>query len=397
MSTSYPTRDRSPVERARADFKQAFDGQPAWCTRAPGRVNLIGGHVDYNEGLVLPVGVTLDTAVVYRARPDRQLRIYSAEFNETVELDIDGLSPGTVPGWAAYPAGVAWTMLEAGFTVRGLDAALASSIPIGGGLSSSAALEVAFAAAIRQSLDIEIPDIELAKLCQRAENQFVGVRCGIMDQVAAACAKTGRALLLDCRSLDIRPVMLPPTLRIAVLCTGVDRQLRSSEYNKRRHECEEAVNRLASVDADIQALRDVEPERLHSLLRHLPPPLDRRVRHVVGEIERVSLAAAALEQAETERFGELMFASHRSLRDDYQVSSDELDSLVSLAQRAPGVIGARLTGAGFGGCTVNVVSAALLDDFVTSVSDGYERLYGRRPEAFTSEAAAGVSVERIGW
>ena len=397
MSTSYPPRDRSTLETARADFKRTFDERAEWCARAPGRVNLIGGHVDYNEGLVLPVAVALDTAVAYRPRLDRRLRIYSAEFDEVVEYDIDSLTPGTVSGWAAYPAGVAWAVVGAGFPIRGLDAAVVSSIPIGGGLSSSAALEVAFAAALRQSSDLEIPNVELAKLCQRAENQFVGVRCGIMDQVASACAQTGRALLLDCRSLEIRPVALPATLRIAILCTGIDRELRSSEYNKRRYECEEAVRRLAAVDADIRALRDVEPERLHSLLRHLTPPLDRRVRHVVGEIERVSLAAAALEQGESERFGELMFASHRSLRDDYQVSSDELDSLVALAQRAPGAIGARLTGAGFGGCTVNVVSAALLDDFVASASEGYERLYGRAPEAFTSEAAPGVSVEQIGW
>lgn len=397
MSTSYPPRDRSTLETARADFQQAFAERPGWCARAPGRVNLIGGHVDYNEGLVLPVAVALDTAVAYRPRSDRRLRIYSAEFDETVEYDIDGVSPSSVAGWAAYPVGVAWAMAEAGFPIRGLDAAIASSVPVGGGLSSSAALEVSFAAALRQSCDLEIPDLELAKLCQKAESQFVGVRCGIMDQATAACAQTGRALLLDCRSLEIRSIMLPGTLRIAILCTGVDRELRSSAYNQRRQECEEAVRRLASVDADIRALRDVEPEQLHLLLRHLPAPLDRRVRHVVGEIERVSLAAAALEQGETERFGELMFASHRSSRDDYQVSSDELDSLVALAQRAPGAIGARLTGAGFGGCTVNVVSAALLEDFVASVSEGYERLYGRSPEAFTSEAAPGLSVEQVGW
>ena len=237
----------------------------------------------------------------------------------------------------------------------------------------------------------------LAKLCQKAEGQFVGVRCGIMDQLASCCAQTGKALLVDCRSLEIRAIALPANLRIAILCTGVDRELRASAYNKRREECEEAVVRLAAIDADIRSLRDLEPEQLTSLIRHLEPPLDRRVRHVVGEIERVNLAATALEQGETERFGELMFASHRSLRDDYQVSSEELDSLVALARRAPGVVGARLTGAGFGGCTVNIVSATLLDDFVTSVSEGYAKLYGRAPTAFTSEAAAGVSVERIGW
>lgn len=389
--------DKSTAETAQAGFKQLFEERPEWCARAPGRVNLIGGHVDYNDGLVLPAAVTLDTAVAFRVRSDRRLRIYSAEFDETVELDIDGLTPGAVPGWAAYPSGVAWALAESGYTIRGLDASVASNIPIGGGLSSSAAIEVAFAAALRQGHDLDISDVELAKLCQKAESEFVGVRCGIMDQLASCCAQTGKALLVDCRSLEIRAIALPEGLRIAILCTGVDRQLRASEYNKRRHECEEAVRRLAAVDSDIRSLRDVEPDQLNSSLRHLKPPLDRRVRHVVGEIERVSLAAAALEQGETDRFGELMFASHRSLRDDYQVSSEELDSLVALASRAPGVVGARLTGAGFGGCTVNIVSATLLEDFVASVSRGYAKLYGRAPVAFGSEAAAGVSVERIGW
>jgi galactokinase len=397
MSTRDPTSDRSNLETARADFQQAFSEQPQWLARAPGRVNLIGGHVDYNEGLVLPVAVELDVVVAYRTRPDRRVIVYSAEFDETAEFDIDGLSPGSVQGWAAYPAGVAWALTQAGFPLRGMDASVTSTVPLGSGLSSSAALEVAFASAFCHASDLDVPGVELAKLCQKAENHFVGVQCGIMDQIASACAETGKALLLDCRSLEIQQVRLPATLRIVILCTGVERELRSSEYNKRRRECEEAVTRLAAVDDDIRALRDVEPEQLHSLLRHLPPPLDRRARHVVGEIERVHLAAAALEQAETERFGELMFASHRSLRDDYQVSSDELDSLVSLAQRAPGSIGARLTGAGFGGCTVNVVSAALLDDFVASVSDAYQKLYGHTPEAFVSEAGPGASVQKVGW
>jgi len=389
--------DKSTVETARTAFKQAFAEQPTWCARAPGRVNLIGGHVDYNEGLVLPAAVTLDTTVAYKTRSDGRLRIHAAEFDETVDLDIDALAPGSVPGWASYPGGVAWALVKTGYAIGGLDAAVASTIPIGGGLSSSAAIEVAFAAAFRQGYELEISDVELAKLAQKAEVEFVGVRCGIMDQLAVCCAQSGKALLLDCRSLETRSIALPGSLRIVVLCTGVDRELRASEYNKRRQECEDAVSRLAAVDADIRALRDVAPDQLNSYLRYLEPPLDRRVRHVVGEIERVGLAAAALEHGETERFGELMFASHRSLRDDYQVSSEELDSLVALATRAPGVVGGRLTGAGFGGCTVNIVSATLLDDFVASVSEGYSKLYGRAPVAFTSEAAPGVSIEPFGW
>jgi galactokinase len=217
-----------------------------------------------------------------------------------------------------------------------------------------------------------------------------------MDQVAVACAEAGSALLLDCRSLETRQVPIPSGLRIVVLDSGVKRELRSSEYNRRRRECEEAASRLAVVDADIRALRDIAPDHSEAALRHLPPPLDRRVRHVVGEIERVLLAAAALEQGEIERFGELIFASHRSSRDDYEVSCDELDALVELARQAPGIIGARLTGAGFGGCTVNVVSAALVNDFLEHVQNGYQRLFGRKPASFVTSATDGLSVHPIG-
>jgi galactokinase len=352
--------------------------------------------VDYNGGLVLPVAVEREVAVAFSARRDRRVRVFSADFGGQVEFDITGLSPGSITGWSAYPAGVAWAMAEAGLPVRGLDAALAGDLPIGGGLSSSAAVEVAFAAALRQASELDLPQLELARFGQAAENRFVGVRCGIMDQVTAACAEAGHALLLDCRSLEVRHVPLPSALRIVVLCTGISRELGASEYNRRRRECEEAVSRLAAVDDEIRSLRDIAPEQLQSLLRHLPPPLDRRVRHVVGEIERVRLAAQALEQGEMERFGELMFVSHRSSRDDYEVSIDELDSLVELARQAPGLLGARLTGAGFGGCTVNVVSAALSDDFLDHIVKGYEKLYGRSPEAFVTEAAPGVTTEELG-
>jgi galactokinase len=339
----------------------------------------------------------MEIHVVFAPRDDRSVRIYSSDFDDTAEFEIEALAPESVVGWAAYPAGVAWAMTQAGHALRGLDAAVAGNVPIGGGLSSSAAVEMAFGAAFRQAADFDLPNIELAKLGQFAENQFVGVRCGIMDQVACACAEPNQAILLDCRSLDIQQEPLPPAVCIVVLCTGIKRELASSEYNKRRSEAEEAASRLAAVDDDIKTLRDVSPDQLHHLLRHLPSPLDRRARHVVGEIERVRLAAQALEQGETARFGELMFASHRSSRDDYQVSIDELDSLVELARQAPGITGARLTGAGFGGCTVNLVSAALVEDFLTSVKSGYERLYGREPESFVTGAGRGVTTEQIGW
>ncbi|UCC81505.1 MAG: galactokinase [Gemmatimonadota bacterium] len=397
MSTTEPAKELTPLELARTAFEKAFEHRPDFLSRAPGRVNLMGGHVDYNDGLVLPVAVDLEVAVAFTPRDDRHIRIYAESFDETAEFDISELTPGSVGGWAAYPAGVAWAIAKADLPLSGLDAAVASNIPIGSGLSSSAALEVAFAAAFRQVSGLELPELKLAQLSQAAENNFVGVQCGIMDQVAAACALPGKALLLDCRTLGIRHVALPSGVRIVVLGTGIERQLRDSEYNERRRECAEAVKRLSAVDNDIRSLRDVEAEALQSLLRHLPPPLDRRARHVVGEIERVQLAAAALEASETERFGELMFASHRSLRDDFQVSSDELDGLVELARQAPGTVGARLTGAGFGGCTVNLATAALVDDFLDYVMENYHRLYGREADEFITDAARGVTVEKVGW
>ncbi|UCC73557.1 MAG: galactokinase [Gemmatimonadota bacterium] len=397
MSTTEPARELSPLEVARATFQRVFERRPELLSRAPGRVNLIGGHVDYNDGLVLPLAVDLEIAVAFTPREDRHVRIHSEQFNETAEFDIADLSPGSVSGWVAYPAGVAWAIAQAGLPVCGLDAAVAGNIPIGGGLSSSAAIEVAFAAAFREVSGLELPELKLAQLSQSAENHFVGVQCGIMDQATAACAQPGKALLLDCETLGIRHVPLPSAMRIVVLCSGVERELRDSEFNKRRRECEEAVSRLNAVDDDIRSLRTVRPEQLQSLLRHLPPPLDRRTRHVVGEIERVQLAAAALESNETERFGELMFASHRSLRDDYEVSSEELDGLVELARQAPGIIGARLTGAGFGGCTVNLVTAALIEDFLGYVTEAYHKLYGREADEFVTDAARGVTVEKVGW
>ena len=395
MSTRPAGNQRQPADVARQSFQRALGRRPEWSCRAPGRVNLIGGHVDYSDGLVLPAAVELEVGLAFAPRDDRRVRIYSADFDETVEFDIDDLTPGSEQGWPAYAAGVAWAFAQHGLSPRGLDAAVAGNIPIGGGLSSSAALEIAFAAAFRQVSEIDLPNLQMARLAQAAENLYVGVNCGIMDQVASACAEPGSAILLDCRSLDYRRVPIPGALRIVVLDSGVKRELRASEYNRRRSECDEAVSRLSAFDDEIRALRDVTPEQLHTLIRHLPAPLDRRARHVVGEIERVRLAAAALEHGETERFGELMFASHRSSRDDYQVSIDELDTLVELAARAPGIVGARLTGAGFGGCTVNVVSAALVDDFIEYVGKGYAKLLGDKPAAFVSDPARGVSLSQI--
>ena len=379
----------------RSAFEGTFKKEPRWSCRAPGRVSLVGGHIDYNQGLVLTAAVDLHIDLLFRPRSDRRVRLRSVDFEQNADFEIVGLSPGSVSGWAAYPAGVAWAMAQSGLKISGLDAVISGSIPIGGGLSSSAALEVAFATAFRTASGFELADLELARICQTAENEYVGVRCGIMDQATSACSRSDHALLIDCRDLSLRHVPIPGSVRIVILNSGVVRRLDDAPFNERRAECEEAVRRLRAVDEDITSLRDVSPEDLGRLIQHLAPPLDRRARHVVGEIERVRLAAAALETEEVERFSELMFASHRSSRDDYESSSEELDALVELARSAPGSLGARLTGAGFGGCTVNLVAAALTAEFVQHVSAGFQNLFGREPQSFVSEAVAGVSASQL--
>lgn len=382
-------------DAALATFRRAFAAEPAARARAPGRVNLIGDHVDYNDGLVLPAAVERAAHVAFRPRPDRRLRIVSADLDDRVDLDLASLRPGTMEGWSAYPAGVAWALAEAGHPVPGFDAALAGDIPIGAGLASSAAVEVAFVVAFRHAGGLELSNLELARLCQRAENEFVGVRCGIMDQLTSACATADHALLIDCRSLETRTLPLPLDARIVVLEAGVERRLAESGYNRRRSECEDALARLGRIDPTIRSYRDLRPRRLGSVLGQLPSPLAARVRHVVTEIDRVRKAADALSAGDLPRFGALMFESHASLRDDFEVSCPELDLLVETARSAPGAIGARLTGAGFGGCAVALVTADRADSFVRHVSAVYREIYGRRPIAFVTGSAAGASVTEL--
>lgn len=396
----------SARESAIRSFEQLYSRPPTAVSRAPGRVSLIGGHVDYNDGLVLPVAVERMVRVAFRPRDDRTLRLHSEAFAGGPSiLDLEALHPDAPPAdatdreardWTAYPLGVARALDEADHAVCGLDAVVRSDLPIGAGLGSSAALEVAFAAAFRHATDLEIPDDELARICLRAENEFVGVRCGIMDQLASACTRAGHALLIDCVSHATRQVPIPEGLRLVVLDTGVARELRSSAFNRRRRESAAALERIAALDPAVRSYRDLGTDDLDRFLPELPSPLAGRARHVVTEIERVRAAADALQAGDLSAVGQAMFASHASSREDYETSCEELDALVELAAAAPGIIGARLTGAGFGGCTVNLVVAGRAGEFTDRVSTGYERRFGRRPAAFVSRAAAGVSVEPLG-
>ena len=347
---------------------------------APGRVNLIGEHTDYNDGFVMPVALERQTHVRISPRDDRQLTVHSESFRETACASLDRLSPRR--HWSDYVFGVAAVLQQRGVTLRGASLSITSDVPLGAGLSSSAALEVATAKALLASAGVAMDIITLARLCQRAENEFVGARVGIMDQFVALHGQPGHALLLDCRSLAYTLVRLPSGIKLVVANTMVKHELAASEYNERRAECEAAVRALATELPHVTALRDVT---LRDLDRHASLLTDvqrKRVRHVITENERVNAAAGALARGEVGALGPLLAASHRSLGDDYEVTCEELDILVEIASSAPGAIASRMTGGGFGGCTVNVVDEHQVDAFVKVVAAGYQRHVGRAAEFY---------------
>jgi galactokinase len=358
--------------------------------RAPGRVNLIGEHTDYNAGFVMPAAINLSVSVTIEPRPDRKLQILSDNFDEEIEVDLDGPQPVRRGHWSDYPVGVAVMLERAGHRVRGARLRIRSEVPMGSGLSSSAAVEVATACALVANSGLSIDRKELALLCQKAENEFVGARVGIMDQFVALFGKERKALLLDCRSLDFKLLPLPPEVRLVVCNTMVKHELASSAYNERRAQCEAGVKYLSSFLPNIRALRDVTLEQLEEFGRDLPEVVYRRSRHVVTENARVLAAAEALERSELERFGQLMAESHQSLRYDYEVSCRELDLMVELAGKVEGVYGARMTGGGFGGSTINLVDAEHVAQFKQRVSPEYERVTRLKPEIYVCEASNGA-------
>lgn len=370
-------------------FRAVFGGA-ATVFRAPGRVNLIGEHTDYNDGFVMPAAIDFSTWAAIAPRLDRRLVIHSENFDEAVEFDLDEAHPYALGHWSDYVIGVAVALERAGLRLRGANLLIRGEVPIGSGLSSSAALEVAAGYALLQSSGCEVDRVQLAKLCQRAENEFVGMRCGIMDQFIACHGQPGSALLLDCRSLDYRLLPLPEKVRLVICNTMVRHQLASGEYNQRRADCEAGVAHLKQSLPQVQALRDVTLEDLQQCGKDLPEVVRRRCQHIISENNRVLAAATALEQPDVESFGELMRQSHRSLRDDYEVSCAELDLMVSLADKIAGVYGARLTGGGFGGCTINLVKADSVAEFRRAVMEGYEQATGRAPEIYVCSAAAGA-------
>jgi len=384
------------VARVSAAFARAFGGEPAIVVAAPGRVNLIGEHTDYNDGFVLPAAIDRHVVIAARPRPDRIVRLHAADIGAagaSSTFNLADIRPDTEQRWSNYERGVAWALQGAdqgggaAYTLVGMDAAIAGDVPIGSGLSSSAAVEVATAQAFQTLSGIDLDGVQRALLCQKAENEFVGMRCGIMDQYIISLGRRDHALLIDCRSLEYRLVPIPSGVRLVICDTNKRRGLVDSEYNTRRDECEAGARALG-----VPALRDVSVEQFGVREAGLPEVTRRRCRHVITENARVLEAVVALEAGQLARCGELMNASHVSLRDDYEVSCIELDAMVEAAWRQPGVFGARMTGAGFGGCTVNLVEEGAVEAFRRDVARAYTRATGLEPSIYVCAAEDGVRL-----
>jgi galactokinase len=372
-------------------FKARF-GTGASVYRAPGRVNLIGEHTDYNEGFVLPAAIGFSCWVGIAPRADRKLILYSENFGEAHETTWDALGARGSGHWPDYPLGVAWALQEAGYRLPGADIYIAGDVPLGAGLSSSAAIEVSTGYALLSAGGHAIDRTKLALLCQRAENEFVGARVGIMDQFVSCHGRAGHALLIDCRSLEYKAIKLPAKVSLVICNTMVKHKLQAGEYNVRRAECEEAVRKLSAAMPTIRSLRDVSLEQLAQNRSLLSETLYRRCRHIVSENERVRKVAELFEQGKAEGLRELMAASHQSMRDDYEISCRELDAMVEIAGRQRGVYGARMTGGGFGGCTINFVDVEHAAEFQRRVSAEYESAIGLRPDIYICEASQGAGL-----
>jgi galactokinase len=371
-------------------FGAAFGHEPALAVAAPGRVNLIGEHTDYNQGFVLPVAIDRQIIIAVAPREDRCVLLQASNLAAQDEFSLDAIDHDDEQPWSNYQRGVAWQLQQAGHTLRGMDALIWGDVPIGSGLSSSAAAEVATAYAFQLLNGLEIDRVQLALLCQRAEKEFVGVECGVMDQLIAVLGKRDHALLIDCQDLSTEQVPLPSKVSIVVADTMQRRDLVRSEYNVRRQECQQGADLLG-----VKSLREVSVKELAEHEHDLSSPIRQRCRHVIYENQRVLEGVAALKQGDLEEFGRLMKESHRSLRDDYQVSSRELDLLVEAAGEVEGVYGSRLTGAGFGGCIVSLVSKEAVESFKAQVSERYQTATGTTPRIYVCRAEDGVSYRRI--
>jgi len=364
--------------------------------QAPGRVNLIGEHVDYNDGPVLPAAIDREVTFLAARNETTIVHLHALDLNQEIHFSMENLELKRsrqgipLPDWAIYPAGVAWSLQKSGIEPMGIDVLYTSNIPIGAGLSSSAAIEVGFARLWVRIAGLEMGCLELAQLCQWAESQYVGVSVGLMDQFAAACGIEGHALYFDTRSLAWQPLPFPDTVAIVIADSGIRRNLADSLYNQRRSACEQAVEMLRSKMPEIKSLRDVPTTEFMAYSPYLPDELRKRAEHVVKEIARVESAVNALVREDFKIFGALMYASHNSLCDLYEVSTPELDTLVGLTRKIQGCYGARLTGAGFGGCTVNLVDSSQAESFIHSLKYAYQNATGIQAQVYLCHASQGA-------
>jgi galactokinase len=378
------------TQNLRARFQELYNREPR-LFRAPGRVNLIGEHTDYNGGFVLPMAIEHATIVAAAVREDRKIRVCSLNINKQGEIDLDTPEQKIRGSWLDFVEGVARILERRNVKLRGADLLISSDVPTGAGLSSSAALEISVGLALTETAGKTVDKVQLALIGQAAEHEFVGAKVGIMDQFVSALGKKGHALLIDCRSLQVEQIPFASSDAAVVICnSNVKHELASSEYNTRRAECEKGVEILQEFLPNITQLRDVSVENFEKYKTHLPEVIQKRCRHVVTEIERTLNAAEALRKSDFAQFGQLMQLSHESLRDDYEVSCRELDLLVEIAADCQGVFGARMTGGGFGGSTVNLVRREFLNEFAEKVSLEYRNQTQIEIDVYVSSPADGA-------
>ncbi len=372
--------------RVTAAFEQTFQAPPAFVVRSPGRVNLIGEHTDYNDGFVLPMAIDRAIWIAFRPRTDRQVHLASLDFHESASFDLHNFTYEDA-GWIEYVKGVAWALMGKAYTLHGWEGVIGGDVPVGAGLSSSAALELAAARCFATVSSLPWDPKAMALLAQHAECEWIGMQCGVMDQLIAAAGQSGQALLIDCESLDLQPAPLPKGAAVVVMDTSTRRQLVDSAYNERRASCE-----AVAASFGLHTLRGLDQEAFDAKFDQLDPIARIRARHVLGENARTLQAVWAMKSNDARSLGQLMNQSHASLRDDFEVSSQALDEMVALAQAHPACYGARMTGAGFGGCAVALVEADRAEAFAGDIAASYQELTGLEPSLYLCEATAGTAL-----
>jgi galactokinase len=372
-------------------FQDIFKKAPQIYVYAPGRVNLIGEHTDYNEGYVLPAAINLQIIVLSTPRNDKIINLYSHKFKSFVSIPINSISHNKKEIWSNYEIGVAKMLIDSGYKLGGADILVGGDVPINAGLSSSAAVEVATAHTFKELFNLNISNIEIVKLCQKVENEFVGVGCGIMDQFASCLSRKNFAIFLDCRSLEFEYIPFKTDqIKIFLANTNIERALIGSEYNKRRKESAEGAKILSKYISGVKSLRDVNLEDFNKYKHHLPENIRKRCEHVINENQRVIDSIEGLKNDSILKLGELMWESHQSLRDLYEVSSKELDIMVDIAKNTEGVLGSRLLGGGFGGCTISIVKNESMEKFKENITRDYIKKTGIQPEIYICDTEDGA-------